>query len=320
MASAKAAQAFKAEGNAFFKAKEYEKAIEKYTEAISQDDTDVTFFSNRSACYAAIEEWQKAADDGRQCIILDKNFVKGYFRQAVGLKNSGQLEAASDSVKRGLGIESANKDLKNMSRELDEAMRVKKVETAFETAESQLKSGDVQAAYKTADGALRLDPTNQRLNKLMDNIRPKYEAAEKSRVAKLDPVARSKEQGDNCFREAKFEDAIKWYSKCIDNIKDEGNDLKLKCYANRAACYKQLSNFDGTIGDCTAVLEYKDNDVKALIRRAQAFEACERYKSAMQDARQVLALGQDVAGKASFDLANGMQHRLNRIIQQLRNG
>jgi predicted kinase len=54
------------------------------------------------------------------------------------------------------------------------------------------------------------------------------------------------------------------------------------------------------------------------MRRAQAFEACERYKSALQDVRQVLQLGLEVVGKSTFDLANGMQHRLNRVIAQLK--
>lgn len=98
----------------------------------------------------------------------------------------------------------------------------------------------------------------------------------------------------------------------------KGSELALKCYGNRAACYKQLSNFDGTIEDSTAVLEYKPDDVKSLVRRAQAYEACERYKSALQDVRQVLAYGQDVVGKSNYDLANGMQHRLNRVIAQLK--
>ena len=35
------------EGNAFFKNKQYKDAIEKYTEAIAADHSDVTFFSNR---------------------------------------------------------------------------------------------------------------------------------------------------------------------------------------------------------------------------------------------------------------------------------
>jgi hypothetical protein len=38
---------FCSEGNNFFKAKDYRNAIEKYSEAIDADPTDVTFFSNR---------------------------------------------------------------------------------------------------------------------------------------------------------------------------------------------------------------------------------------------------------------------------------
>ena len=99
----------------------------------------------------------------------------------------------------------------------------------------------------------------------------------------------------------------------------QSSELALKAYNNRAACYKQLSNFDGTIEDSTQVLEYKPDDVKARMRRAQAYEACERYKSAIQDVRHVLAYGQEKVGKQSYDLANGMQHRLNRVIAQLKN-
>ena len=60
------------------------------------------------------------------------------------------------------------------------------------------------------------------------------------------------------------------------------------------------------------------DDVKALIRRAQAFEACERYKFALQDVRQVLSYGIEKAGKANYDMANNMQHRLNKVIAQLK--
>jgi stress-induced-phosphoprotein 1 len=127
-----------------------------------------------------------------------------------------------------------------------------------------------------------------------------------------------------------------------DHFAVQAHPLALKCYANRAACYKQLSNFEGTIADSTMVLEHKPDDIKvrsetvyniaillmmplqfpflqSLMRRAQASEASERYKSALQDVRQVLSFGQDACGKATYDLANGMQHRLNRVIAQLKN-
>lgn len=309
----------KNDGNNFFKAKDYRNAIQKYTEAIEADPTDVTFFSNRSACYAALERWEEAAEDGRQCIVVNRSFVKGYFRAGLAYQNLGNLDAALEVVKRGLGIESGNADLKKMSREIEDAMRMKRVDAAIETANKLLAANEIADAYKTVDTALRLDPNNSTLNNLMDRIRPKYERAEKSRVAGLDRHERMKEEGDSKFKNADFEGAIADYTRCIESLRDDSNPLALKCYANRAACYKQLSNFESTISDSTMVLEHKPDDIKSLMRRAQASEACERYKSALQDVRQVLAFGPDLCGKATYDLANGMQHRLNRVIAQLKN-
>ena len=212
---------FNSEGNNFFKNKNYQSAINKYTEAIALDGSDVTFYSNRSACYAALSQWAEAAEDGRQCVITDKSFVKGYFRYALALQNQGNLEGALDAVKRGLGIESSNADLKKMSRELEEAQRVKKVEAFISQAESQLQSGDVASAFKTVDTALRLDPTNTELNNLMNKVRPLHEKAEKQRLSKLDPKEKIKEQGDAFFKAANFESAIKSYTKCLDSISDK---------------------------------------------------------------------------------------------------
>merc|ERR1711976_1009669 len=120
---------------------------------------------------------------------------------------------------------------------------------------------------------------------------------------------------------AQFEGAIDHYTKCIKGLESRGegqSDLAIKAHSNRAACYKQISNFDGVIEDSTAVLEVDPENVKALIRRAQAFEGLERYRFALQDIKTVLTMPRDKVGKANFDLANGMQHRLNRTVQQLK--
>lgn len=312
------ALAFKAEGNAFFKAKQYAEAIEKYGKAIESDANDVTFFSNRSACHAALGNWQQAADDGRQCIMIDKKFVKGYFRAGLAQQNMKNWEAAKDVVNRGLGVDSKNADLKKMASEINEGIRKQKVDSAITTTNDQIGSGDIYGAFRSLEAALRLDPENDRLNKLMGEVKPMYEKKEKQRVGNLDPLEKMKEVGDKSYKESNFEKAIEQYGKCIDKHTNKGAELALKCYANRAACYKQLSNFDGTIGDCTQVLEYKPDDVKSLIRRAQAYEACERFKLSMQDVRQVLAYGLETVGKTNFDLANGMQHRLNKVIAMLK--
>ena len=59
-------------------------------------------------------------------------------------------------------------------------------------------------------------------------------------------------------------------------------------------------------------------NVKALIRRAQAFEGVERYRFALQDSKTVLMMGVTKVGKTNFDLCNMMQHRLQRTVNQLK--
>merc|ERR1712151_971345 len=111
------------------------------------------------------------------------------------------------------------------------------------------------------------------------------------------------------------------YTRCINALKvekKEHSELALKALSNRAACYKQISNFDGVISDCTAVMEVEPDNVKALIRRAQAFEGVERYRFALQDVKTVLSMPFHKVGKQNFDLCNGMQHRLQRTVNQLK--
>ena len=117
--------------------------------------------------------------------------------------------------------------------------------------------------------------------------------------------------------------AVGHYTKCLDGLSRSGkslSDLALKAHSNRAACYKQISNFDGVIEDCTAVLEIDHENVKALVRRAQAFEGVERYRFALQDVKTVLTMPYSKVGKANYDMCNMMQHRLNRTVQQLKAG
>ena len=165
----------------------------------------------------------------------------------------------------------------------------------------------------------RLDAGNPDIDSMMSKVRPKYEAQEKARKSGLGANELLKEKGDDEYKKANFEGAIDFYTKCLDATSDKTCTLAVKAYSNRAACFKQISNFDGTIEDCSMVLEAEPNNVKALVRRAQAFEAVERYKFALQDVKQVLGQPRSEVGEANFNLCNGMQHRLRRVVEQLKN-
>jgi stress-induced-phosphoprotein 1 len=316
-----AAEALKAEGNAFFQKGQYASAIDKYKEATSLDPSVPAYWSNMAACYEKLAQYEEMSDAARSCIKADRSFVKGYFRLATAQKALGDTAGCIKTLESGLAVDSSNADLKKMKADMKEHERNEQVKLYCDKAQESLQNGDIAGAYKQLELASRLDAGNPLIDNLMKKVKPKYEQMEARRKASLSSDELYKERGDEFYKQAKFEEAIVQYTKCLDSLEKQNlqaSELALKAYSNRAACHKQLSHFDGTIADCTAVLEVEPDNVKALIRRAQAFEAVERYRFALQDVKTVLAMPYSQVGKSNWDICNMMQHRLNRTVQQLK--
>lgn len=317
----KAAEAFKAEGNACFKNGDYAVAIEKYRQATDLDPTVPAYWSNMAACYEKLDQYKEMHNAARECIKADRSFVKGYFRLATAQKHEGDVSGCIKTLESGLAVDSSNADLKRMKLEMKEAERNEQVSQYCSKADEYLQNGDIASAYKQLELASRLDAGNPSIDAMMKRVKPKYEQLEAKRKSSLSADELYKEKGDDYYKDAKFEQAIQQYSKCLESLEKQnkqGSELAIKAYSNRAACHKQLSHFDGTIADCTSVLEVEPDNVKALIRRAQAFEAVERYRFALQDVKTVLAMPYAQVGKSNWDICNMMQHRLNKTVQQLK--
>lgn len=274
-----------------------------------------------AACYEKLRNYEEMAEASRQCVKADKTFVKGYFRLAVAQKQLNLLTDCIKTLESGLALASSNADLKQMKKDVTELVRAQTVANHCTTAQQQYQSGDVTAAYKTLQLASRLDGNSPDIARLQKTIQPAYDKAERQRKQSLSGIELHKEKGDELYKAANFEQAIVEYTKCLDGLKASGREqdaVALKAFANRAACFKQISNFDGVIADCTSVLEVEPDNVKALVRRAQAFEGVERYRFALQDVKTVLSMPANVAGKANVDLCHQMQHRLQRTVDQLK--
>lgn len=315
------AEVLKGQGNTFFKNGKYADAVAKYQAATALDPSVPAYWSNMAACFEKLGQFAEMEEAGRSCIKADRTFVKGYFRLATAQKARNDISGCIKTLESGLAVESSNDDLKKMKKEVTELQRGEQVQGFCAQAKEQAQAGDLGAAMKTLELASRLDAGNTEIDALLKKIKPKWEAQEKKRKSQLSATEKHKEKGDELYRDAQFELAVAEYTKCIDGLKKEGNALSevaLKAYSNRAACNKQISHFDAVIEDCTSVLEIDPENVKALIRRAQAFEGVERYRFALQDVKAVLAMPFNKVGKANFDLCNGMQHRLQRTVDQLK--
>lgn len=94
----------KAKGNAAFQAKDFKEAIKHFTEAIKHDPTDHVFFSNRSACYASLEKYDKALEDGAECVRLKPDWAKGYTRKGLAEFFLKKYNDSAETYKAGLKL------------------------------------------------------------------------------------------------------------------------------------------------------------------------------------------------------------------------
>ena len=99
-------------GNAAFKAQDYNKAVEHYTEAIAANPTDHTIYGNRSASYHNLKKYDEALADGSKCVELNAGWAKGHQRQAMALHGLGKLEESMEAYENGLKIDPNNAQLK----------------------------------------------------------------------------------------------------------------------------------------------------------------------------------------------------------------
>jgi len=235
------------QGNQFFKSGQYAAAITKYQEATAIDSTQPSYWSNMAACFEKVGKFDEMASASQDCIKADRNFVKGYFRLATAYKNLSDMPACIKALESGMAIQASNPDLKRMKKEIIELQRGEQVAAYCRKAEEQMQAADIPGAYKTLELASRLDAGNPDINRMMSKVKPRYESMEKKRKAGLSAIEIYKERGDEAYKNAGFEAGIGFYTQCIDALK-KGNkmnsELALKALSNRAACFKQISNFD----------------------------------------------------------------------------
>ena len=68
----------KEQGNEAFKQKDFEKAIDLFSQAIVQDLDDHTLYGNRSAAHLKLGRPEEALKDAEKCIYLKEDWSRGW--------------------------------------------------------------------------------------------------------------------------------------------------------------------------------------------------------------------------------------------------
>uniref|UniRef100_A0A7N0TU30 PB1 domain-containing protein n=1 Tax=Kalanchoe fedtschenkoi TaxID=63787 RepID=A0A7N0TU30_KALFE len=118
-----------------------------------------------------------------------------------------------------------------------------------------------------------------------------------------------KEEGNRRFQSQDYAGALEQYDKALKLISKTHPDRAV-FHSNRAACLMQMKpvSYETVIAECTMALQVQPRFVRALLRRARAYEAIGKYEMAMQDV-QVL-LGADPNHKDALDIAQRLRPAL----------
>ena len=104
-----------------------------------------------------------------------------------------------------------------------------------------------------------------------------------------------KMQGNEFFKQGQFGDAETEYTLGIECLPNGHQDL-FPLYNNRAACRLKNGNNKGAVSDCDYILNIIAGDLKALLRRATAYEALENWEMARDDYKKIMNIDSSVKG------------------------
>ncbi|XP_008802839.1 ankyrin-1 [Phoenix dactylifera] len=111
----------KARGEDAFKRKDYQMAVDAYTQAIDLDPNEATLLSNRSLCWIRLGQGECALADAKACRALRPDWPKACYREGAALRLLQRFDEAANAFYEGVKLDPENKELINAFREAVEA-------------------------------------------------------------------------------------------------------------------------------------------------------------------------------------------------------
>ncbi|KAJ3699990.1 hypothetical protein LUZ61_003695 [Rhynchospora tenuis] len=113
----------KQRGDEAFKRKDFQTAIDAYTQAIDLDPNEAVLLSNRSLCWLRMGQGEHALEDARACRALRPDWHKACYREGAALRLLQRFHDAANAFYEGVQLQPENMELVDAFREAVEAGR-----------------------------------------------------------------------------------------------------------------------------------------------------------------------------------------------------
>ncbi|KAF8974706.1 activator of Hsp70 and Hsp90 chaperone [Flammula alnicola] len=172
-------------GNKAFAAKDYDKAIDLFSQAIALDPKNHVLWSNRSAAKAGKKDYEAALADAEECIKANPTWAKGYARKGAALHGARRYDDAIVAYEDGIKLEDSPALRKGLQ--------------------------EVQDAKASSDGPMGLgkmfaDPNI--LGKLATNPRTSKYLSDPAFVQKLQMIQKNPRLADSALQDPRMIDVL----------------------------------------------------------------------------------------------------------------
>jgi len=105
-------------------------------------------------------------------------------------------------------------------------------------------------------------------------------------------------QANDFFKKGKYQEAMEYYTKAIDA--EPLTQQTAICFGNRSFAACKLEQYGQALQDADKAIELNPSYIKAYYRRAAAYMALNKYKSALDDFKRVATLQEQSESKDKF--------------------
>jgi mitochondrial import receptor subunit TOM70 len=301
----------KAKGNKAYGAKDYDNAISLYTQAILCKP-DPIFYSNRSACYNALGEYEKVVEDCTAAIALDPEYVKCLNRRSSAYEH---LEKYSEAL-----LDSTASCIIDQFRN----------EAAAQAVERLLKKVAETKGKKMLEGKTKRLPSATFVTNFLQSFRPKPRPEGLEDSASLDEnsgdfyLRKGLQSVDKKTADA-YEEASQSFEKAIElgtseqyaalaynwrgtfsylrgnsdqALEDLAKSIELdptltQSYIKQASMRLELGDREGASRDFDLALQQNKDDPDIYYYRAQLYFIAGEFGDAAKDYQQSIDLDPD---------------------------
>uniref|UniRef100_U5EX44 Stress-induced-phosphoprotein 1 n=1 Tax=Corethrella appendiculata TaxID=1370023 RepID=U5EX44_9DIPT len=276
------ANALKEAGNKALSAGNYNEAITAYTQAIELDPVNHILYSNRSAAYAKLENYENSLKDAEKCVQLNATFSKGYSRKGLALTKLGRLEEAFEAYNAGLQQDPNSDVLKQGVNEILSIFQEQFRKNNFKFNSKSSSKMDVDPPKSPSpppksSTSSAGSSSSQQQKQTNNKMETEEDLPENKKLAK-----KEKELGNASYKKKDFDTALKHYNAALAH---DPSDITF--HNNIAAVYFEQQDFQKCIAECEKAVEVgRENRAdykliaKSFARIGNAYKKLEDYKSA----------------------------------------